>query len=54
MDQIEIEKNFFIPLPVVLVGKQVSRRANFMTAGWCAWANASPLMILCGIGRHSR
>ena len=34
MDKIQIGQNFFIPMPVVLVGTQVSGIANFMTVGW--------------------
>ena len=44
--------NFFIPMPVVLVGTQVMGKDNFMTVGWCARANANPPMIACGIGNH--
>ncbi|MDD3069838.1 MAG: flavin reductase family protein [Methanoculleus horonobensis] len=50
MEKIEVTKNFFIPMPVVLVGTQVSGKANSMTVGWCSRANANPPMILCGIG----
>ena len=39
-------------MPVVLVGTQVEGKANFMTVGWCARANANPPMIVCGIGNH--
>ncbi|HOI12845.1 MAG TPA: flavin reductase family protein [Methanoculleus sp.] len=46
----EIGRNFFIPMPVVLVGTQVNGKTNFMTVGWCSRANANPPMILCGIG----
>lgn len=52
MDKMQIGQNFFIPMPVVLVGTQVSGRANFMAVGWCSRANASPPMIVCGIGNH--
>jgi flavin reductase (DIM6/NTAB) family NADH-FMN oxidoreductase RutF len=52
MDKISIGQNFFIPMPVVLVGTQVKGKDNFMTVGWCARANANPPMILCGIGNH--
>lgn len=48
----KIGDNFFIPMPVVLVGTEVNRKANFMTVGWCSRANASPPMIQCGIGNH--
>ena len=52
MEKVQIGNNFFIPMPVVLVGTQVKGKANFMTVGWCARANANPPMILCGIGNH--
>jgi flavin reductase (DIM6/NTAB) family NADH-FMN oxidoreductase RutF len=52
MDKKPIGVNFFIPMPVVLVGTQVNGKDNFMTVGWCARANANPPMILCGIGNH--
>jgi flavin reductase (DIM6/NTAB) family NADH-FMN oxidoreductase RutF len=52
MEKQQIHNNFFIPMPVVLVGTQVSGKANFMTVGWCARANANPPMIVCGIGNH--
>jgi flavin reductase (DIM6/NTAB) family NADH-FMN oxidoreductase RutF len=52
MDKVQIGHNFFIPMPVVLLGTQVSGRANFMTVGWCSRANASPPMIMCGVGNH--
>jgi hypothetical protein len=42
MDKIQIGNNFFIPMPVVLVGTQVSGKANFIPLGWCSRANASP------------
>lgn len=53
MEKEQINNNFFIPMPVVIVGAQVDGRANFMTVGWCTRANANPPMIACGIGnRH--
>ena len=52
MEKQQIGNNFFIPMPVVLVGTQVNGKDNFMTVGWCARANANPPMILCGIGNH--
>ncbi len=52
MDKVPIGLNFFVPMPVVLVGTQVGGRANFMTVGWCTRANANPPMIVCGIGSH--
>jgi flavin reductase (DIM6/NTAB) family NADH-FMN oxidoreductase RutF len=52
MEKQQIGNNFFIPMPVVLVGTQVKGKVNFMTVGWCARANANPPMIVCGIGNH--
>lgn len=52
MVKIPIGQNFFIPMPVVLVGTQVNGKANFMAVGWCARVNANPPMIACGIGNH--
>jgi flavin reductase (DIM6/NTAB) family NADH-FMN oxidoreductase RutF len=52
MEKQQIQNNFFIPMPVVLVGTQVNGKDNFITVGWCARANANPPMIVCGIGNH--
>jgi len=52
MEKTQIGANFFIPMPMVLVGTQVGGKANFMTMGWCARANANPPMVVCGIGKH--
>jgi flavin reductase (DIM6/NTAB) family NADH-FMN oxidoreductase RutF len=52
MEKQRIGMNFFIPMPVVLIGTQVAGKANFMTVGWCTRANANPPMIACGIGNH--
>jgi flavin reductase (DIM6/NTAB) family NADH-FMN oxidoreductase RutF len=51
MDKISISPNFFIPMPVVLVGTQVNGRPNFMPVGWCSRANANPPMISCAIAK---
>jgi flavin reductase (DIM6/NTAB) family NADH-FMN oxidoreductase RutF len=51
MDKFPVSPNIFIPMPVVLVGTQVKRKANFMTVGWCSRANADPPMISCGINK---
>ena len=48
----KIGNNFFIPMPVVLVGTKVKGTVNFMAVGWCTRANADPPMIACGIGNH--
>jgi len=49
MEKQKIGNNFFIPMPVVLVGTKVNGKANFMTVGWCARVNGNPPMIACGI-----
>ena len=51
MDKIPVSPNIFIPMHVVLVGTQVTGKANFMTVGWCSRANANPPMISCGINK---
>ncbi len=52
MEKIQIGTNFFIPMPVVLVGTMVAGRANFMAVGWCARVNGNPPMIACGINTN--
>ena len=52
MDKMQVGKNFFIPMQVVLVGTQISGKANFTTVGWRSRANASPSRIVCWIGNH--
>ena len=52
MEKVPVGTNFFIPMPVVLMGTQVDGKANFMAVGWCTRANADPPMIVCGIGNH--
>jgi flavin reductase (DIM6/NTAB) family NADH-FMN oxidoreductase RutF len=49
MEKQQIGNNFFIPMPVVLVGTQVDGKDNFMAVGWCARVNGTPPMIACGI-----
>lgn len=51
MDKVAISPNFFIPMPVVLVGTLVAGKPNFMPAGWCSRVNANPPMISCGIAK---
>jgi len=51
MDKVAISTNFFIPMPVVLVGVRVNGKANFMPVGWCSRANANPPMISCAIAK---
>ena len=51
MDQVKIDNNVFIPMPVTLVGCLLKSKANFMTAGWVSRVNASPPWIGVGINR---
>ncbi len=52
MEKQQIGNNFFIPMPVVLVGTQVKGKDNFMAVGWCARVNGNPPMIACGIANN--
>jgi flavin reductase (DIM6/NTAB) family NADH-FMN oxidoreductase RutF len=52
MEKIQIQTNFFIPMPVVLVGTRAEGKANFMAVGWCARVNGNPPMIACGIAKN--
>lgn len=52
MEKQQISNNFFIPMPVVLMGTQVKGRDNFMAVGWCARVNGNPPMIACGIAKN--
>jgi len=45
-----IDKNTFVPMPVVLVGTMHRGVPNFMPVGWVARVNAQPPMI--GIGLY--
>ena len=52
MEKQPIGTNFFIPMPVVLMGTQVKGKDNFMVVGWCARVNGNPPMIACGIAKN--
>lgn len=52
MEKIPVGTNFFIPMPVVLLGTELNGKANFMAVGWCCRANGNPPMILCGIANQ--
>lgn len=52
MEKQQIGNNFFIPMPVVLVGTQIKGKANFMAVGWVARVNGNPPMIACGIANN--
>ena len=51
MQQIKLDKNVFIPMPVSLVGCMLGERANFMAVGWVSRVNADPPQIGIGINR---
>ena len=51
MNNIKIDNNVFIPMPVILVGCVLKGRANFMAAGWVSRVNANPPWIGIVIGR---
>jgi len=51
MDNVRIDSNVFIPMPVTLVGSLYQGRPNFMAAGWVSRVNANPPRIGVGIGR---
>ena len=52
MKKQQIGNNFFIPMPVVLVGTMRAGKANFMTVGWISRANSNPPMIVCGVNTN--
>lgn len=51
MNNVRIDNNVFIPMPVTLVGCLYQGRPNFMAAGWVSRVNANPPWIGIGIGR---
>ena len=51
MNNIKIDNNVFIPMPVTLVGCLIKGKANFMTAGWVTRVNANPPWIGVGVNR---
>lgn len=52
MEKQQIGNNFFIPMPVVLMGTQVNGKDNFMAVGWCARVNGNPPMMAFGIAKN--
>jgi flavin reductase (DIM6/NTAB) family NADH-FMN oxidoreductase RutF len=52
MNNVKIDNNVFIPMPVTLVGCLYQGRPNFMVAGWVSRVNATPPWIGVGIGRQ--
>ena len=51
MNNIKIDSNVFIPMPVTLVGSLSKGKVNFMAAGWVSRVNAHPPWIGIGINR---
>jgi flavin reductase (DIM6/NTAB) family NADH-FMN oxidoreductase RutF len=51
MNQVKIDRNVFIPMPVTLVGSLLKGKANFMAAGWVSRVNRNPPWIGVGINR---
>ena len=43
---------FIYPMPMTLLGVNVSDKPNFMALGWVTRVNASPPMVGCGVGKH--
>lgn len=52
MEKREINGNFALPMPIVLIGAEVGGKVNFMPAGWCTQVNGNPPMILCALARN--
>lgn len=50
MEMKKLPPNFFIPMPVTVVGANIRGKANFMAVGWVSRVNADPPLI--GIGIH--
>lgn len=52
MEKIKIETNAFVyPMPMVLVGTTVEKRANFMAVAWVSRINSKPPMIGLALGK---
>jgi len=51
MDKIQINNNFSLPMPVVMVGTKVDDKVNFMTVGWITRVNNAPPMLGIGISK---
>jgi flavin reductase (DIM6/NTAB) family NADH-FMN oxidoreductase RutF len=54
MGKIKIDTGaaFLYPMPMVLVGAVVERRANFMAVGWVARVNFKPPLFAVALGSH--
>ena len=47
-----METNFFLPMPVALVGATCADRPNFMAAGWITRVNGKPPCVAVGIHKE--
>lgn len=53
MEKVKIDSNAFVyPMPMVLAGSVIARKANFMAVGWVARVNFKPPMISIALGPH--
>ena len=54
MDKIKIDSSaaFLYPMPMVLVGSVVEKKANFMAVGWVSRVNFKPPLIAVALGPH--
>ncbi len=54
MDKIKIDNDaaFLYPMPMVLVGSIVEKKANFMAVGWVSRVNFKPPLIAIALGPH--
>lgn len=54
MDKIKIDNSlaFLYPMPMVLIGSVVERKANFMAVGWVSRVNFKPPLIGIALGPH--
>jgi flavin reductase (DIM6/NTAB) family NADH-FMN oxidoreductase RutF len=54
MNKIKIDNSmaFLYPMPMVLVGSVVGKKANFMAVGWVSRVNFKPPLIAIALGPH--
>jgi len=54
MDKIKIDNSavFLYPMPMVLVGSVVEKKANVMAVGWISRVNFKPPLIAIALGPH--
>lgn len=52
-EKIKINNNAFVyPMPMILIGVEVSGKNNFMPVGWVSRVNAAPPMIAVAMGKN--